>query len=108
MPRGIQAAETRHRVVQDDQVWTQTPREAEGGRAVVGLTDDRDLVLFSEERAEALANSEMIVGDENADHRSWPPLLCALANVPNSGCEPRSRRPAVGGDRGAGQPGGPT
>ncbi len=63
-----------HRIVEDDQIGTERPRHDEGGRAIVGLTDDREIALFREERAEALANGEVIVGDENANHRSWPPL----------------------------------
>src|SRR5439155_20661146 len=56
-------------------------REAQRGRTVARLADDRDLALVREERADALADGEMIVGDENADHRSCSPFLCARADV---------------------------
>src|SRR5439155_23486975 len=80
-PRDVKTAEPGHRVVEDDQIGAQDAREAQRGRTVARLADDRDLALGREERADALADGEMIVGDENADHRSCSPFSCARADV---------------------------
>ena len=68
LPGDVEAALARHRIVEDDQVGTQGPRHRERRRSIAGLADDRDLALGGEQRANALADGLMIVGDENANH----------------------------------------
>ena len=77
----VEAADARHRVIEDDEVGAEAAREGERGRTIGALADDVDLAFVREKRSEAVADGEMVVGDEDADHAPWPPLCCAREDV---------------------------
>ena len=67
-PRDLQAGHTRHRVVEEDQVGPKLKRLAPGLDAIGGLTDDLEVGIRVDERAETLADSEVVVGDKDPNH----------------------------------------
>jgi len=65
-PRDLEAGHARHRVVEEDQVGPKLERLAPGLDAIGGLTDDLEVGIRVDERAETLADSEVVVGDKDS------------------------------------------
>ena len=61
----LEAGLARHRVVEKDQVRFELQRHAARLDAVGGLADDKKLVIRRKQRADALADREVIVGYED-------------------------------------------
>ena len=74
----LEAGLARHRVVEKDQVRFELQRHAARLDAVGGLADDKKLVIRRKQRADALADREVIVGYEDpcwhADSLGFGPL----------------------------------
>src|SRR6185436_12254886 len=67
LPRRLEAVQVRHADVQDDDVGTQPLRLVARFAPVDGLADELPALLRLEQRAQALADDLVVVGDEDAD-----------------------------------------
>src|SRR6185436_20497688 len=65
LTRDLEAGLTRHGVVEKDHVWLELQGHTAGLDAVRGLADDEQLVVRREERPDALADREVVVGYED-------------------------------------------
>src|SRR5438093_8041663 len=74
----LEAGLARHRVVEKDQVRLEFQRHAARLDAISGLANDEELVIRRKQRADALADREVVVGYENpcghADSLGFGPL----------------------------------
>ena len=75
LERGLEAAEIRHRDVEEDDVGLQLLAAVDGLPAVLGLAHDLDVVGLLEEGPHALAHEGVVIGDDDArpSHERPPP-----------------------------------
>ncbi len=69
-----QPVDVRHPDVHHDHVGQQLPGELDRRRAVVGLTDDLDVVLGVEQHAQTGPEQHLVVGDDDANRGRVPRL----------------------------------